>query len=156
MNLHLILALELVRWHLYFGSVSAATFNLQLPIDSDVVVRRFDFRPLVNKFGPIDSGGLFYVLHLDENLHADLSLPPSELIRLGSWSIDLSNFGAILTNWNWPNLVFPGISWRTHWGNGLPFCMLMYLEHLQNWVDYGHSFLFFFIILALFWLHEIG
>ena len=90
-----------------------------------------------------------------ENLHADLSWSPSELIRLGSWSVDLSRFGAILTWWNGSNLGFPGISWRTHWVNGLAFCMLMYREHLQNWVDYGHSLLIF-LILALFWLREMG
>ena len=33
-------------------------------------------------------------------------------------------------------------------------CMLMYLEHLQNWVDYGHSLLIF-PILALFWVREM-
>ena len=58
-----------------------------------------------------------------------------------SWYVDLSNFGAILTLWNGSNTGFPGISWRTHWGNGLAFCMLMYLEHLHNWIDYGHSLL---------------
>ena len=79
---------------------------------------------------------------------------PSELIRLGSWSVDLSNFGAILTLWNGSNLGFPGISWWTLRGNGLPFCMLMYLVHLQNWLDYGHSLLIF-LILALFWLREM-
>ena len=50
---------------------------------------------------------------------------------------------------------FPSISWRTHWGNGLAFCMLMYLEHLQNWVDYGYSLLIF-LVLALLWLCEMG
>ena len=90
-----------------------------------------------------------------ENLHADLSWPPSELSRLGSWSVDLTNFGAFLTLWKGSNLGFPGISWRTHWGNGLPFCMLMYLGHLQNWVDYSHSLLIF-LILALFWQREMG
>ena len=34
-------------------------------------------------------------------------------------------------------------------------CMLMYLEHLQNWVDYGCSLLIF-LIYALFWLCEMG
>ena len=29
------------------------------------------------------------------------------------------------------------------------------LEHLQNWIDYGHSLLIF-LILALFWLREMG
>ena len=83
-----------------------------------------------------------------DNLHAGLSWRPSELIRLGLWSADLSNFGAILTLWNGSNLGFPGISWRTHWWNSLTFCMLMYLVHLQDWVDYGHSLLIFGTILT--------
>ena len=33
--------------------------------------------------------------------------------------------------------------------------MLMYLDHLQNWLDYGHSLLIF-LILVLFWLSERG
>ena len=45
---------------------------------------------------------------------------------------------------------------ETHGGNGLKFCMLMYLDHLQNWLVYGHGLLIFFIILALFWLSETG
>ena len=32
---------------------------------------------------------------------------------------------------------------------------LMYLDHLQNWLVYGHSQLIF-LILALFWLSEMG
>ena len=50
---------------------------------------------------------------------------------------------------------FPGISWRTHGGNGLKFCTLIYLDHLQNWLVYGYSLLIF-LILALFWLSETG
>ena len=42
-----------------------------------------------------------------EILHADLSWPLSELIRLPF--IDFSNFDAILTLWNRSNLGFPGI-----------------------------------------------
>ena len=38
---------------------------------------------------------------------------------------------------------FPGISQRTHEGDGLKFCMLMYPDHLQNWSDYGHGLLIF-------------
>ena len=44
---------------------------------------------------------------------------------------------------NTSNLGFPVISWRTYWGNGLTFCMLMYPDHLQNWLDNGHSWLIF-------------
>ena len=50
-----------------------------------------------------------------------------------------NNFGAILTLWNESNLGFPGIIRRTHGGNGLKFSTLMYLDHLQNWLVYGHG-----------------
>ena len=50
---------------------------------------------------------------------------------------------------------FPGISWRTHGGNDLKFCTLMYLDHLQNWLVYGYGLLIF-RILALFWHSETG
>ena len=50
---------------------------------------------------------------------------------------------------------FPGISRRTHGGNGLKFCALMYLDHFQNWLVYGHS-LVIFLIFALFGLSETG
>ena len=50
--------------------------------------------------------------------------------------------------------MFPDIFWRTHWGNGLKIWMLIYPNHLQNWLDYGHSLLIF-LILVLFWLSQI-
>ena len=50
---------------------------------------------------------------------------------------------------------FPGICRRTHGGNGLKLYMLMYLDHLLNWLVYGHGLLIF-LILALFWLSETG
>ena len=50
---------------------------------------------------------------------------------------------------------FPGICRRMHGGIGLKFYMLMYLDHLQNWLVYGHGLLIF-LILALFWLSETG
>ena len=101
--------------------------------------------------------------HLPENAwrewpliwHADVSWPLSELISLWSQSVDFVNFGAILTQWNGSNLGFPGISRRTHGGNGLKFCTLLYLDHLQNWLVYGYGLLIF-LILALFWLSETG
>ena len=36
---------------------------------------------------------------------------------------------------------FPGICRRMHGGISLKFYMLMYLEHLQNWLVYGHGLL---------------
>ena len=90
-----------------------------------------------------------------EILHADVSWPSSELISLWPWSVDFSNFGTILTSWNGSNLGFPGISWKTHGGNDLKFCMLMYLDHFLKWLVLGHSLLIF-VILALFWLSEMG
>ena len=74
-----------------------------------------------------------------EILHADVSWPPSELISSRSRSVDFCHFGTILTWWNRSNLVFPGISWRTHWGNGLKYGVLLYPDHLQNWLDYGYG-----------------
>ena len=50
---------------------------------------------------------------------------------------------------------FPGICRRTHGGNGLKFCSLMYLDDLLYWLVYGHGLLIF-LILALFWLNEMG
>ena len=50
---------------------------------------------------------------------------------------------------------FTGICRRMHGGISLKFYMLMYLDHLQNWLVYGHGLLIF-IILALFWLNETG
>ena len=41
------------------------------------------------------------------------------------------------------------------WGNGLKIYMLMYLDHSQNRLVYGHGLLIF-LILALFWLSETG
>ena len=48
---------------------------------------------------------------------------------------------------------FPGICRRMHWGNGLKFCMLMYLDHRQTWLGYGHRLLIFLLLVPL-WLSE--
>ena len=56
---------------------------------------------------------------------------------------------------NGSNLGFPGISWRTDGGNGLKYGMLVYPDHLQNWLNYGYG-LVIFLILMLFWLSEMG
>ena len=50
---------------------------------------------------------------------------------------------------------FLGICRRMHGGISLKFYMLMYLDHLQNCLVYGHGLLIF-LILALFWLSETG
>ena len=50
---------------------------------------------------------------------------------------------------------FPGICRRTHGGNGLKFYMLMYLDHIQNWLVYGRG-LVIFVIFVLLWLSETG
>ena len=50
---------------------------------------------------------------------------------------------------------FPDICRRMRGGISLKFYMLMYLDHLQNWLVYGHGLLVF-LILALFWLSETG
>ena len=41
-------------------------------------------------------------------------------------------------------------------GNGPKYRLLMYADHVQNWLDYNNGLLFFLLILALFWLIETG
>ena len=41
------------------------------------------------------------------------------------------------------------------WGNGLKYGMLVYPDHLQNWLDYGYGMVIF-PVLVLFWLSETG
>ena len=65
--------------------------------------------------------------------HVDVFWPPSEQIRF--WS---------------RYMIF-----RTHGRNGLKFDMLMYLDHLVNWLHSGHSQLIF-LILVPFLLSETG
>ena len=48
---------------------------------------------------------------------------------------------------------FLHISQRTHGEKGLKFCMLMYPDHLQKWLDFGHGLLIFFLLPSL-WLRE--
>ena len=101
------------------------------------------FWPVHGSIGPLGQPWLFYGMsvrpsvrqsgevsgHLLEKawrerpeiLHADVSWPSSELICFRPLSVDFSNFGTILTWWNGSNLGFPGVSRRTHWGNGLKF-----------------------------------
>ena len=50
---------------------------------------------------------------------------------------------------------FPGIYRGKHGGNGLKFCILMYLDHLQSWLDHGHGLLIC-LLLAPLWLSERG
>ena len=42
-----------------------------------------------------------------------------------------------------------------HGGNGLKYGMLLYPDHIQNWLAYGYG-LVIFLILVLFWLSETG
>ena len=44
-----------------------------------------------------------------------------------------------------------GIFWRTHKRNGLKFDMLMYPNHLQNWLGSGRGLLIFLSLAAIFW-----
>ena len=44
---------------------------------------------------------------------------------------------------------FPGISRRAHRGNGLQFCILIYPDHFQNWLHFGHGLLIFLLLVWL-------
>ena len=60
-------------------------------------------------------------------------------IRFWSWSVDIPHFGV------------SRIFFRTHERNCLKFDMLMYPDHLWNWLHLGHGLLLF-LILVPFWL----
>ena len=83
--------------------------------------------------------------HLAENswrewpkiLHADVSWPLSELIRLWSRFVDFPSFGTTLT-----------VKRVKFWVSR------HFLDHFQNWQVYGYGLLIF-LILALFWLSEM-
>ena len=77
--------------------------------------------------------------------HIEVSWPPPQLIRFWLWSVVFPHFGAILT-WNRSNLQLPGIFLRTHGRNGLQFSMLMYHDHLHNWLCFGHLLIFYAIL----------
>ena len=84
--------------------------------------------------------------------HGHVSWPPSELVRLWSRSVDLRNFGTILTKWKGLNFWFSGIFYKMHWRNDLQFGMLICADHLQNnFLYYSHGLLIF-PILAQFWV----
>ena len=91
-------------------------------------------------------------------LHADVTWPPSELISLWRYWPP----SELISFWRYFDLVKRvefGVS--GHFigermeGNGLKFCTLMYLDHRQKWLVYGHG-LMIFLILAPFWLSERG
>ena len=62
------------------------------------------------------------------------------------WCVDFPNFGIILTQWNESKF------WvcRYFLDNGLKFGMLMYPDHFQIWLNFGHCLLTF-LIMAQFW-----
>ena len=87
-----------------------------------------------------------------EILHADVSWPPSALI---SYSHGLLIFLNLALFWlGETTQCYPDVSRRMHWGNSLKFCMLMYPDHLQNWLDFGQALLIFLMVPI--WLSETG
>ena len=90
-----------------------------------------------------------------EILHADVSWPPSELIRFWSSSVDFPHFCGILTSWNRPNLWFPDIFLPSQGRNGMKSGMLTYSDNRQCSLDFDRVLLIF-LILASFWLSENG
>ena len=83
-------------------------------------------------------------------LHADVSWPRSELIRLWTWSVD---FLLLASLWLGERAKFEvaGHFLENAWGNGLIFCMPMYSDHIQNWLDYSHVLLIFSCDQAALW-----
>ena len=87
-----------------------------------------------------------------EPWHADVSWPPSELMKFWSWSVDFPfwhHFDLVKQ----ANLGCLTIFFRMHGRNGLQFDMLMYPDYLFNCLHLGHGLLIF-LILAGIWLSE--
>ena len=97
----------------------------------------------------------YLIFEWAEMRHADVSWPFWELIWFWSSSVDFPHFVSILTLWNRPNLQFMGIFLRTQGRNGFKIGMLMYSDHFQNRLDFGH-WLLISLILVPFWLSETG
>ena len=87
--------------------------------------------------------------------HADVSWPALELIKFRSQSIVFAHFGTILTKWDVLNLESPYFLRRMHGRNSLKFGILIYADHLRNWLDCGHGLLIFLILVQC-WLSEMG
>ena len=88
-----------------------------------------------------------------EMQHANVSWPSWELIRFWSLSVDFTHFGSILLKQ--AKFAISGIFLRTQRRNGLKFGMLMYSDHLQNRLEFGHGLLIF-LIWVPFWLSKTG
>ena len=96
-----------------------------------------------------------------------LSFHPSvhQAVRLKSESPYFNLYmGSLVPPTNWDHFSaclsvrygrFLVITWKTHERNGLQFGMLMYPDHLQNWIDFGLGLLIF-LLLAPLWLSETG
>ena len=99
------------RYYFFGSSVRLSVRNLEYPLSTCTWVR-WSIRPTVNVLRNVRPSVRLSVRpsgevsgHLPENawrewseiLHADVSWPPSELIRLWSRSVDFPPFGATLT-----------------------------------------------------------
>ena len=100
---------------------------------------------------PLGAGGIMF--QGSPSIHWKPEIPPFHLY-MGPLvhPINRGRFAACPSN-----LLqrFPGICRRTHWGNGLQFCMLMYLDHLLSWLNYIYRLLIF-LLLAPLSLSETG
>ena len=84
--------------------------------------------------------------------HVGVFWPPSEQIRFWSRYVDIPHFWCYFDLVKQVKFGGSGIFFRTHGRNGLKFDMLMYPDHLWNWLysSYGQ------LILAPFLLSETG
>ena len=85
--------------------------------------------------------------------HVGIFWPPSEQIRFWSRYVDIPHFWRYFDLMKQVKFGGSGIFFTTHGRNGLKFDMLMYPDHLWNWLHSGHGQLIF-LILAPFLLSE--
>ena len=74
-------------------------------------------------------------------LHANVSWAPSELIRLGSRSVDFLPFGITVRR---VKFVVSGHLWENAWKKWPEI-----LHADVSWADYGHALLIFFLLASL-------
>ena len=138
---------EIHSFHLYMCP-------LVHPINHDRYKACPSVRPSVRSSGEVSG-------HSPENqwmewseiLHADPSFSPSELIMvMVCWLFKFCHYFDLVKRFN---LGLSGISWRTQGGNGMKYCMLIYRDHIQSWLDYGHGLLIF-LVFAPHWFSEMG
>ena len=131
-----------------FGTTEALFFRFVRPSEARKIFFRHvngSVRPSVLSWPFLARFRAFAGERLEEMaliLHANVSWPTSKTIRL--WSRSVSCFWSHFYLVKWVKLVFFACFRRKHGGNRLKFCMLLFIDHRQKWLDYSDGLFIFF------------